>query len=102
MTSASFHVSGAVIEGTADLASAMDVDDANSAQAPGRTLFGIAVSKEVVMSGVRFAPLVAVQNLAGVNTVGSVSVNATAGKFYEPAPGRLLLVRVALARAAAP
>jgi hypothetical protein len=38
------------------------------------------------------------QNLADVRSVGSVSVNATAGKYYEPAPGRTLLVRMALAR----
>jgi iron complex outermembrane receptor protein len=101
-TAATLHLDGTLIEGTADLAGAMDVDDANSAQAPGRALFGIAVSRDVVMSGVRFAPLVAVQNLAGVSTVGSVSVNAAGGKFYEPAPGRVLLVRVALSRAMAP
>jgi hypothetical protein len=27
-----------------------------------------------------------------------VSVNATGGKYYEPAPGRALLVRLGLAR----
>jgi hypothetical protein len=27
-----------------------------------------------------------------------VSVNATGGKFFEPAPGRTLIVRMALAR----
>ena len=31
-------------------------------------------------------------------SVGSVSVNATGGKFFEPAPGRTLLVRMALSR----
>ena len=30
----------------------------------------------------------------------TVSVNATGGKFYEPAPGRTLVVRFALARGA--
>jgi hypothetical protein len=39
-----------------------------------------------------------VQNLAGVRTVGSVSVNATGGKFFEPAPGRTLLVRLGVTR----
>ena len=43
-------------------------------------------------------PLVAVQNLTNAHSVGSVSVNATGGKFYEPAPGRTLIVRLALAR----
>ena len=50
------------------------------------------------MSGARLAPLVALQNIGGVRSVGSVSVNAAGGKFYEPAPGRTLLVRVALTR----
>jgi iron complex outermembrane receptor protein len=86
------------LAGTADVASAVDVDDGNSAQAPGRTLFGLALSNTVRIGGVRVAPLIALQNLADVHSVGSVSVNATGGKFYEPAPGRTLIVRLALAR----
>jgi iron complex outermembrane recepter protein len=86
------------LEGTADVASAVDVDDANSARAPGRTLLGVALSNTVRVGGMRLAPLVALQNLADVRSVGSVSVNATGGKFYEPAPGRTLIVRLALSR----
>jgi hypothetical protein len=41
---------------------------------------------------------VALQNLGDVHTVGSVNVNATGGKFYEPAPGRALVMRLSLAR----
>jgi hypothetical protein len=47
---------------------------------------------------VKLAPMVALQNVGGVRSVGSVSVNATGGKFYEPAPGRVLLVRMAVTR----
>jgi iron complex outermembrane receptor protein len=97
MTGALRHGSW-TLSSTADVASAMDVDDANSAQAAGRTILGLAVSNTVRVSGVRLAPLVAVQNLTGVHSVGSVSVNATGGKFYEPAPSRTLLFRLALAR----
>ena len=86
------------VAGTADVATAVDVDDANSAQAKGRTILGLAVSNTVRLAGVRLSPLVAVQNLADVRSVGSVSVNATGGKYFEPAPGRTLLVRMALAR----
>jgi iron complex outermembrane receptor protein len=43
--------------------------------------------------------MAALQNLTGVRYVGSVSVNATGGKFYEPAPGRTLLLRLSIARA---
>jgi iron complex outermembrane receptor protein len=86
------------LSATADVASAMDVDDANSEQAPGRTIFGVSLGSTVHVAGTRLSPLVAVQNLTGVRSVGSVSINAAGGKFYEPAPGRTLLVRVALAR----
>ncbi len=102
MTTAALRVAGATLSATADLASPLDVDDANSAQAPGRAIFGLALSRDVALSSARLAAVVAVQNLAGVNTVGSISVNATGGKFYEPAPGRVLLVRFALARSTTP
>ncbi|HET9012897.1 MAG TPA: TonB-dependent receptor, partial [Gemmatimonadaceae bacterium] len=89
----------ATLASTTDVASAMEVDDANSAQAPARTIVGLALSNRVELAGVSVSPLVAVQNLGGVRSVGSVSVNATGGKYFEPAPGRTLLVRVALGRA---
>jgi len=83
---------------TADLASEMDVDDANSAQAPGRAIFGVGASGSWLLRGARLAPMLALQNLAGVRSAGSVSVNATAGKFYEPAPGRTLVLRLGVSR----
>jgi iron complex outermembrane recepter protein len=95
---AAVRIKGVTIGGTADVASAVDVDDANSASAPGRTLLGISLSNTMRVGGVSLAPLIALQNLADVRSVGSVSVNATGGKFYEPAPGRTLIVRLALAR----
>jgi iron complex outermembrane receptor protein len=97
-TAASLRHRGFTLSGTADVASAVDVDDANSAQARGRTILGLALSNTVGVGGVRLSPLVAVQNLTGVRSAGSVSVNATGGKFFEPAPGRTLIVRMALSR----
>ncbi|HUQ45908.1 MAG TPA: TonB-dependent receptor [Gemmatimonadaceae bacterium] len=88
----------ATLSATADIASALDVDDANSAQAPARTIVGVALSTSVRVSGAVVAPMVALQNLGGVRSVGSVSVNAAGGKFFEPAPGRTLLVRLAVRR----
>jgi iron complex outermembrane receptor protein len=90
----------ATLSATADLASAIDVDDANSTQAAGRAIFGAALGSHLRLGSTEIAPLVALQNFGGVRYVGSVSVNATGGKFYEPAPGRTLLVRLSLARAA--
>ncbi|MEP6732388.1 MAG: TonB-dependent receptor [bacterium] len=97
-TSASLRAGETLVTATADLAGTMDVDDANTAQAPGRAIFGVAIGRDVRVGSARLAPLVALQNLGGVRYVGSVSVNATGGKFYEPAPGRVLLVRMALTR----
>ena len=42
--------------------------------------------------GTHLAPFVAVQNVFNRKYVGSVVVNAAAGRYYEPAPGRNLLV----------
>jgi iron complex outermembrane receptor protein len=96
----SFRHGGATLSATADLASALDVDDANSSQAAGRAIFGAALGSHLRLGSTELAPLVALQNLGGVRYVGSVSVNATGGKYFEPAPGRTLLVRLALTRAA--
>lgn len=86
------------LSATADVASAMEVDDANSAEVAGRTVLGVAVAGRIQAGGAELTPLVALQNLTGVRYVGSVSVNATGGKFYEPAPGRALILRLALSR----
>ena len=98
MTSATMHAGAVTFSATGDLAGTVDVDDGNTAQAPGRAIVGMAVSRVISFGGARLAPLVAVQNIGGVRSVGSVSVNAAGGKFYEPAPGRTLLVRFTLTR----
>lgn len=98
MTAASLRAGPVSVSATADLAGTIDVDDANSAQAPGRAIVGVAIGGTLHMAGARLAPLVALQNIGGVPSIGSVSVNATGGRFYEPAPGRTLLVRLALTR----
>jgi iron complex outermembrane recepter protein len=96
----SYRHGDATLSATADVASAIDVDDANSTQAAGRAIFGAALGSHLRLGGTEIAPLVALQNLGGVRYVGSVSVNAAGGKFFEPAPGRMLLVRLSLTRAA--
>ncbi|MEO7457094.1 MAG: TonB-dependent receptor, partial [Gemmatimonadaceae bacterium] len=98
MTTAALRLGAALLSATADLAGTVDVDDANSAQAPGRAIFGVAAGGDVRLGGARLSPMVALQNVGGVRSVGSVSVNATGGKFFEPAPGRTLVLRLAIAR----
>jgi iron complex outermembrane receptor protein len=84
---------------TADAASGMFIDDANSTETPGRVIFGAAMAGRVRAGDAELSPMIAVQNLGDVHYVGSVSVNATGGKFYEPAPGRALVLRLSVSRA---
>jgi iron complex outermembrane receptor protein len=46
--------------------------------------------------GTHLAPFVAVQNVFNRRYVGSVVINAAAGRYYEPAPGRNLMVGLTL------
>ena len=85
---AAVRAGSVTLSGTADVASAVDVDDANSAQARGHERFsGSRCRTRYGSAGYDSSPLVGLQNLANVRSVGSVSVNATGGKFFEPAPG---------------
>jgi iron complex outermembrane receptor protein len=95
---ASLRRGSVTLSATADVASAMQVNDANSAHSAGRTILGLAVSGRLRMGSAELAPLVALQNLGDVHTVGSLSVNAAGGKYYEPASGRALVVRLSLVR----
>jgi iron complex outermembrane receptor protein len=84
---------------TADAASGMFVDDANSTETRGRVIFGAGVAGRIRAGDAELAPMVAVQNLGDVHYVGSLSVNANGGKYYEPAPGRALVLRLSVSRA---
>lgn len=96
---ASLHHGPMTFSATADVASGMMVDDPNSAETSGRAIFGLGVASHIRAGDAELSPMVAVQNLGDVHAVGSVSVNATGGKFYEPAPGRALVLRLSVSRA---
>jgi len=98
-TEASLHAGNITLSATADAASGMMVDDANSAETPGRVVFGTGVAGRFRAGGAELSPMIAVQNLGDVHYVGSVNVNAGGGKYYEPAPGRALVVRLSVSRA---
>jgi iron complex outermembrane receptor protein len=87
---------------TADAASGMMVNDANTAETPGRVIIGAAVAGHLQAGDAILSPMVAVQNLGDVHYVGSVNVNANGGKYYEPAPGRALVVKLSVSRAPVP
>jgi len=100
-TEASVRAGIITVSATADAASGMMVDDANSAQTPGRVILGAGVAGRFRAGVAELSPMIAVQNLGDVHYVGSVNVNAAGGKFYEPAPGHALVVRLSVNRAPA-
>jgi iron complex outermembrane receptor protein len=87
------HAGSSHLSGTADVATAVDVDDANSAQAKGRTILGLALSNTIRVGGVRLSPARRIAELADVRSVGSVSVNATGASSSSP----LLVARCSFA-----
>ena len=81
-----------------EVASSAFVDDANSARAPGYEVMHLRAGTEKLF-GTPFLSLTAgVQNLFNRIYSPSVSVNAAAGKFFEPAPRRAFFVGVGLGR----
>jgi iron complex outermembrane receptor protein len=76
------------------------VDDANSASAAGYATLNIRLGGTVPLPGsrVRISPTIGVQNLFDRHYVGSVSVNAAGGRYFEPAPGRTLFTTLTVAR----
>jgi iron complex outermembrane recepter protein len=75
------------------------VDDANSASAAGYAAVNIRVGGTVPLgAGARISPTIGVQNLFDQRYVGSVSVNATGGRYFEPAPGRTVFAALTVGR----
>jgi iron complex outermembrane receptor protein len=66
---------------------AVVVDDANSARA-GYAAVGLDVGRVMHHGGVAIAPFLRIDNLFGRRYIGSVIVNDGNGRYFEPAPGR--------------
>jgi iron complex outermembrane recepter protein len=68
----------------------MFVDDANtpSAAAAGWAILNLRAGGIAVLGKPWLSPIVGVDNVLGQRYVGSVAINAAAGKYYEPSPGR--------------
>ena len=62
-------------------------DDANSALSPGFTLLDLSAQTAVSVGAIDVAPFIALNNLFDRKYFGSLTVNAAAARFYEPAPG---------------
>lgn len=71
-------------------------DDRNNAEAPGYVAFNWRASYRYHLRGLELEPFVRVDNLGDRAYVGSLIVNASGGRYYEPAPGRQWLTGLAL------
>lgn len=87
---------GVDAEAQADHVARYFVDDANTASNPAYTVVDLRVQARRAFPYVGVAPFVALENAFDVRYNSSVVVNAVAGRYYEPAPGRHLLLGLAL------
>ena len=72
------------------------VDDGNSAEAAGWAIANLRIGGRVPIGGASVTPVAAVQNVFDRRYVGSVVVNAAAGRFYEPAAERTVSLGLSL------
>ncbi|MEO6104164.1 MAG: TonB-dependent receptor [Pseudoxanthomonas sp.] len=73
-------------------------NDANSASAPAYASFDLSAERRFRWAGMDWTGFARINNLAGRRIVGSVIVNEANGRYFEPAPGRNLLIGVSLRR----
>lgn len=71
-------------------------DDANTARAASWWTSDVRAGWEAGLGRGRVAPFVSVLNLFGARYAGSLVVNARGGRYFEPAPGRNVVVGVEL------
>ena len=67
---------------------AVAVNDANSARAPGYALLGADLGYIAHRGGATIAPFLRLDNLLDRRYIGSVIVNDANGRYFEPGPGR--------------
>jgi iron complex outermembrane receptor protein len=81
-------------------ASAIVVNDAGTEQAPGWHAIGLRVGSDglLLRDGWRAAPVLGVENLLDARYASAVLVNATRGRFYEPAMPRTLFAGLRFSR----
>ena len=69
---------------------------ANTSAAAGWGIANVRVGGRVPLGAVTIVPVVGVQNVFDRHYVGSVVINAAAGRYYEPAPERAISVGLSL------
>ncbi len=80
---------GFVLQPEAEAASGLWADDANTVRTDAFVVLDVALAHVGLLAGgARLRPFVRVQNVLGAAYVASVVINASGGRFYEPAAGR--------------
>ena len=77
---------------TGEYVSAVPVDDRGSDAAPAHAVFALDAGYGVVLPSGRLRGFVRIDNLFDRRYVGSVIVNDANGRWFEPAPGRTLML----------
>lgn len=95
--SATYHYRAlfATVEGQGK--SAQFVDDQNSAKASGYGIMNLRAGGTALFGRPWLAPSIGLQNVFDKHYVGSVAINAAAGKYYETSPGRAVYVQLTAA-----
>jgi iron complex outermembrane recepter protein len=68
------------------------VDDANSSSAAGWAIANVRAGGRIQVGGAELLPVVGVNNVFDRRYPGSIVINATGGRHYEPAPERSISV----------
>jgi iron complex outermembrane receptor protein len=71
---------------------AVVANDANTAHAPGYALVDASVGYVIDGAHMQIAPFLRLDNLFDRRYIGSVIVNESTGRYYEPGPGRAIYV----------
>lgn len=71
-------------------------DDRNTASAPGHMVLDLAATRRFDLGGLRIESYARLENLLDREVIGSVIVNESNGRYFEPAPGRGWLLGVNL------
>jgi len=92
------RIGAVTVESELRAASKVYVDDANSAAADAWWVADLAVAADVRVGGTRVRPSIGLENAFNRRYVGSVAVNGTFGRYYEPAAGRTVYGSVTIRR----
>jgi iron complex outermembrane receptor protein len=74
------------------------VDDSNDDTAPAHASFDLAAERRFESGGLQWRGYARIENLFDRQFIGSVSVNDSNGRYYEPAPGRNWMIGLSATR----